>query len=267
MFERRYLILGLLLGGLLLGCVLPGLPAANTGRATPTDGPTDAPTLTPIPTGTPTRAPTMTPTAAPTATLTASPSPAATPTQGAAGATPTTSPTLAVVGVDLSSVRLRAQDLPGMFIPMDVSAFGIDENTLSQGTYKVENLDLFVSLFPPEYVFTFLMRARNQAEQAGMDALLDNPKAILGMIASAVGQVRDERVWPQAPDVGEQAIGLSAVVTLNDQNLQMETIVFRRDGVAVVVTDMYRVGVSPVVTLSKLADLLDTRLREALAQQ
>jgi hypothetical protein len=165
---------------------------------------------------------------------------------------------------DLSDVQIGSEDLPAGFMPFDLSAFGMDESTFSQGEYEIENFTFFLSMLPPEFVFSFLVQAHDRSDQAAMDLLLDNPEIMLNRMTSQVGEVKEQRVWTDVPEVGEKAAGVSVVLDMDGQNFEMDMLVFRRASVAVFVARMYPADGNPRVSVPDIATLLDQRLQNAL---
>jgi hypothetical protein len=132
--------------------------------------------------------------------------------------------------------------------------------------YAIENLDFFFSMFPFEVVYMFLVQG-NESDRANIDALLDNPQDMLDLLSSEMGEISDQQLMDEVPEVGEQATGIRARMAFADQPFQMEMVVFCRQLVVGFVGTMYPLGEEPVVSTVDAALLLDERLEAALQDQ
>jgi len=262
MIRKRYW-LPILLILLVLGCSLPSLRRTTTSESisspTVTRTATVAPTSTPLPEATATRTATVAPTVTPTAT----PKAEAPRTTRA----PTQTSTPAFKAYDLTGVRISAEDLPPGFMPFDISTFGMDVSEFGDGQYDIENFDFYLSMFPPEFVFTFLIQAKSEAEQAEVDAILENPEAMLDQLAFQIGELREQKVLTDVPEVGDKSSGVTVLMTMAGQEYQVEMIVFRRASVVGFAGDMHAPNRDPRASVGDIALLLDERLEVAIDGQ
>ncbi len=142
----------------------------------------------------------------------------------------------------------------------------IDQKLLDQSEYELENLDVFVSFAPPEFVFTFLIQGQ-ASDLHATDMLLDNPELWLNIIAAQTGKLKDKEVLEDIPEVGDKASGLSIVMHKEGKDFRMQIVVFRRSWVIAFAASMHPEGGASRVSAGDLALLLDERLIAAIDGQ
>ncbi len=186
--------------------------------------------------------------------------------------TPTALPTKSAAEVqklDLSNARILRSDLPAGFAVLDLTTIGIDPATFEQQGYKAENLGTFLSLFPAEFIISFIVRAQSDADRVAIDALLDNPEKVFDLLGTQMGQI-EEKETMQDVQIGDKAAGISVLLVqdgsgpLPVDRLRAEVVAFRRGMVLGVCASLYPDGQKPRMPATDLALVLDARLTAAL---
>jgi|GEM_PF-5952316 len=186
--------------------------------------------------------------------------------------TPTALPTKSAAEVqklDLSNARILRNDLPAGFVLFDLTTIGIDPATFEQQGYKAENLGTFLSLFPAEFIISFIVRAQSDADRVAIDALLDNPEKVFDLLGTQMGQIKEKETI-QDVQIGDKAAGISVLLVqdgagpLPVDRLRAEVVAFRRGMVLGVCASLYPDGQKPRMPATDLALVLDARIADAL---
>lgn len=243
---------------LLLACALP------TQKPTATPEPTATNTSTAMPTATNT--PTIVPTTPP---ATACPELAEGSTPEPTPTAPPPSPTPATGGdlpeIDLSAVQVQVDDLPSGFMPVDLRMFGMPGfEEFVENPEEIENYVSLVSMFPLEVIISFLTQATSHTEQEQMEAYFEDPQSILDQVSAQMGAPKEQEILTNAPTIGERSTAVQVVLTMGEQDFEVEMVVFGRGSVAVFVIDTHLYGAEPAVSVYDTAALLDKRLQAAL---
>jgi hypothetical protein len=133
--------------------------------------------------------------------------------------------------------------------------------------YEIENFDFYLSIFPPEFAFAFLMQAKSEADLVQVDAILENPEAMLDRLASEVGELKDQEMLTDVPEIADKSSGVSVVMEMAGQDYRVNMVVFRRESVVGFVGVMHAPSRDARASVNELAVLLDERLNEAMAGQ
>ncbi len=218
----------------------PTSTLTSTPTSTPTPTPTETPTFTPTPTSTPTSTPTAPPTDTPTI-------------------TPTPTP-------DLSRILITEEDLPPGFEGFPPEILAELQEELSQDEYlNISNLYAYMNVEPFELVIGFTALITNRFEQAGFDIVLEHPDVFLDALIMGMGEVEvlSQEDLPGLEEIGDSSTAMTLAIDVEGTPMRLDLTLFRRDIAGVMVLVMYLDGETPAVAISEMAQLLDSRAREA----
>ena len=244
-----------LTGLLLLSCSAPRQISALFATPTFTPTQTFTPTLTPTPT------PTFTPT------LTFTPSRTFTPTKPPT-ATPTPDP--------LTAASLTLDDFPAGFQAVSGNELDSTRRQLESGFSQlasgasVHNLALFANSRPQEFqlVLTFLLYPLSALEQTSFGLMLSDPDLFITSVGGGFTQVSGQElsgeVLPDSQGIGDQSLGMTAVINGAAGGLRIDIMVVQRTYVVELVYSLYADGTRPAVGVVDLAPILDARVAAAL---
>lgn len=254
---------------LLASCSIPESVASLW--ATPTPTPTSTPTSTPTPMAT------ATPTVTLTSTPTRTPMPTNTPT-----ITPTRPPT-ATSTPDLSAATLTLKDLPLGFqtlSPAELQQIGFTESAFSQsfGTLsqaRPRNFAVFLNSDPQKFelIAHLLLYPLSTLETAGLDLEISRPDAFCKSLGSGLAgsgttvAIKSCSVLPGMDKFGDRSLGSSIVLSTSSIALRADIVAVRRGTVIEAVYAFYLDGTQPLIGVSEIARILDTRVAVALGSK
>lgn len=212
-------------------------------------------TMTFTPTATPSITPTATATSTPTATAT--PTPTATPT---ATSTPTATPTPLPSLKDFSGIIITQSDLPNGFSEVSETDFAFAEPS-DIGLPIAEHF-----AYVNEDAFTFVMgytsAIEGQAQSLGVDYVFQNePELVIESLAAQL-RIDPESLRPLLLDaeVGEQAESFTTVTVVQDLELALDMVLFRRANVLAFVAVLHDAAQTPAMSIVDLAQTLDAKI-------
>lgn len=210
------------------------------------------------------------PTARPTL-RTATPVPATSRPTGAAGGT-TPLP-------DLSAATLTQADMPPDLTQMlesELEAMGINEETLARSMSsftqaRPDNLAAFANYDVDnlQVAFSCLIYPLTPMEQASFDLSLRNPELALATFGGALAQggaTTEPRLIPGMDRLGDQSIGITTDISVQDIALKLDLGLIRRGAVVEIVMIFYLAENEPSITVQEMARILDSRVATALGQ-